>query len=213
MELTKHAHACVTLDKAGGHLVVDPGTFASNAAELLADTSTVLITHEHFDHFDEAAITAALDARPELRVFGPAAVTGRWPGRESQVTAVAPGDRFEAEGFEIAVFGGTHALVHADIPRIANVGYLIDGAVYHPGDSYEVPPAVVHTLLLPTSGPWTKMAEAVDFVRAVRPETLVQIHDIMLSEIGQQAAAMFLSPQMLTEVALTIVPVGETISL
>ncbi|HTR91136.1 MAG TPA: MBL fold metallo-hydrolase [Trebonia sp.] len=213
MELTKHAHACVTLDKPGGHLLVDPGTFAGNVAELLAAASTVLITHEHFDHFDEAAVTAALDARPELRVFAPSAVTSRWPGRESQVTAVAPGDRFKAEGFEIAVFGGIHALVHADIPRIANVGYLIDDAVYHPGDSYEVPPAAVHTLLVPTSGPWTKMAETVDFVRAVRPETLVQIHDIMLSEIGQQSAAMFLSPKMLTEVALTIVPAGESMSL
>jgi L-ascorbate metabolism protein UlaG (beta-lactamase superfamily) len=213
MELTKHAHACVTLDKADGHLLIDPGTFASNAAELLAGTNTVLITHEHFDHFDEAAVTAALDARPELRVFAPSAVTSRWPGRQSQVTAVAPGDRFDADGFEIAVFGGVHALVHADIPRIANVGYLIDDAVYHPGDSYEVPPAAVHTLLLPTSGPWTKLAEAVDFVRAVRPEALVQIHDILLSEIGQQGMAMFLSPKMLTEVALTIVPVGETMSL
>jgi len=213
MELTNHAHACVTLDKAGGHLLLDPGTFAGNVAELLAGTSTVLITHEHFDHFDEAAVTAALDARPELRVFAPAAVAGRWPGRESQVTAVSPGDRFQAAGFDIAVFGGMHALVHADFPRVANVGYLIDGAVYHPGDSYEVPSAAVHTLLVPTSGPWTKMAETVDFVRAVRPETMVQIHDIMLSEIGQQSAAMFLSPKMLTEAALTILPVGETMSL
>ncbi len=213
MELTKHAHACVTLDKAGGHLLLDPGTFASNVTELLAGTNTVLITHEHFDHVDEAVVTAALDARPELRVFAPAAVAGRWPGRESQVSAVAPGDRFQAEGFEIAVFGGLHALVHADFPRVANVGYLIDDAVYHPGDSYEVPSAAVHTLLVPTSGPWTKMAETVDFVRAVRPETMVQIHDIMLSEIGQQSAAMFLSPKMLTETALTILPVGESMSL
>lgn len=213
MELTKHAHACVTLDKAGGHLLVDPGAFASDVAELLAGTSTVLITHEHFDHFDEAAVTAALDTRSGLRVFAPAAVAGRWPGRESQVTAVAPGDRFQAEGFEIAVFGGVHALVHADIPRIANVGYLIDDAVYHPGDSYEVPSAAVHTLLVPTSGPWTKMAETVDFVRAVRPDTMVQIHDIMLSEIGQQSAATLLSPKMLTETALTILPVGKTMSL
>jgi L-ascorbate metabolism protein UlaG (beta-lactamase superfamily) len=181
--------------------------------ELLAGTNTVLITHEHFDHCNEEAITAALDARPELRVFAPSAVTSRWPGRESQVTAVTPGDTFEAGGFEIAVFGGTHALLHADIPRIVNVGYLIDGAVYHPGDSYESPPAEVHTLLMPTSGPWARIAEAVDFVRAVRPQALVQIHDMLLSEIGQQVTANFLSPQGLTEVALTIVPVGETMTL
>jgi len=212
MKLTKHAHACVTIDKGSGRLVVDPGSFTPNAAELVAGTGTVLITHEHFDHFDEATITAALEARPELKVYGPAAVVNRWGDRGDQVTAVAAGDRFEAEGFAIAVFGGTHARIHQDIPQVANVGFLIDGRVYHPGDSYFVPDAPVQTLLVPTSGPWTKLGDAADFVRSVRPEKIVQIHEIMLSEIGQQSAAMFLNPRMLTEVALTIVPVGEAIS-
>jgi hypothetical protein len=67
-------------------------------------------------------------------------------------------------------------------------------------------------LLLPTSGPWTKLGEAVDFVRSVRPEQVVQIHETMLSEAGQRSAAMFISPKMLTQVQLTIVPAGETIS-
>jgi hypothetical protein len=40
----------------------------------------------------------------------------------------------------------------------------------------------------------------------------VQIHDIMLSEIGQQFIATFISPKMLTDVSLTIVPVGDTIT-
>ena len=68
------------------------------------------------------------------------------------------------------------------------------------------------TLLLPTSGPWTSFGKAVDFVRGVGPENAVQIHEIMLSEIGQQAAATFISPKMLTDVSLTIVPVGDTIT-
>jgi L-ascorbate metabolism protein UlaG (beta-lactamase superfamily) len=212
MELTKNAHACVTLDKDGARVVVDPGTFATNAAELLATADVVLITHEHFDHLDEPAVTTALAERPELKVYGPAAVTDRWPGRGDQVTAVADGDRFEAGGFEIAVFGRLHAPIHRDIPLAANVGFLIDRSVYHPGDSYHVPEAPVRTLLLPTSGPWTIVGEAVDFVRAVSPETVVQIHETLLSEIGQQAMARFISPQMLTSVPLTLVPVGETIS-
>ena len=49
-------------------------------------------------------------------------------------------------------------------------------------------------------------------MREVGPEKAVQIHEIMLSDIGQQAAAMFISPKMLTDVALTIVPVGDTIT-
>jgi L-ascorbate metabolism protein UlaG (beta-lactamase superfamily) len=212
MELTKHAHACVTFDKPGGHLLVDPGGFSPNAAELVAVANTVLITHEHFDHFDENVLTAALEARPELRIYGPSAVVGRWRDRADQVTSVGDGDRFEAEGFGITVFGDLHAPIHPDIPLVENVGFLIDGRVYHPGDSYYVPPVLVPTLLLPTSGPWASFGKAADFVREVGPEKVVQIHEIMLSEIGQQYMATFISPQMLTDVALTIVPVGDTIT-
>jgi L-ascorbate metabolism protein UlaG (beta-lactamase superfamily) len=125
---------------------------------------------------------------------------------------VVEGERFDVDGFDVAVFGGLHAQIHRDIPQVANVGYLIDGHVYHPGDSYYVPDAPVTTLLVPTSGPWTKLGDAVDFVRVVNPEQAVQIHEIMLSEVGQQTAATFLSPKMLTDVALTIVPVGDTIT-
>ena len=212
MELTKYTHACVTLDKGGSRLLLDPGTFTPNAAELAAGAGTILITHEHFDHFDEEVIAAALEARPELRVYGPAAVVDRWQARGGQVTAVVEGERFEVDGFEVDVVGGLHAPIHQDIPQVANVGYLIDGRVYHPGDSYYVPPAPVTTLLVPTSGPWTKLGEAVDFVRAVSPEAAVQIHEIMLSDVGQQSAAMFISPKMLTEVSLAILRVGDTIT-
>jgi L-ascorbate metabolism protein UlaG (beta-lactamase superfamily) len=212
MQLTKHTHACVTLSKEGSGLLIDPGTFNPNAAELAASAGTILITHEHFDHFDEEAIAVALEARPELRVYGPAAVVDRWQARRGQVTPVVEGERFEVDGFEVDVFGGLHAPIHQDIPQVANVGYLIDGRLYHPGDSYYVPAAPVTTLLVPTSGPWTKFGEAVDFVRAVNPQSAVQIHEIMLSDIGQQSAAMFISPKMLTDVSLTIVPVGDTIT-
>ncbi len=213
MELTKHAHACVVLDKGYGRLVFDPGAFESNAAELVASTDTVLITHEHYDHFDEELLAEALDERPELRVYGPAAVVGRWASRDGQCVAVSEGDRLQLAGFDVTVHGRDHATIHPDIPGVANVGYLVDGDVYHPGDAYHVPSAPVRTLLLPTSGPWTKMAEAVDYVRAVAPANLVQIHEMMLSELGQQATARYMSPGNLTSVALTAVPQGETISL
>ena len=211
MELTKHAHACVTLDKGSSRLLIDPGTFTPNAAELIAQTSSVLITHEHFDHFYEAALAAALDARPDLKVYGPGPVVDRWRARPGQIVAVANGDRINADGFEVNVFGDVHARIHHDIPLVANVGYLVDAKLYHPGDAYHVPPVSVDTLLLPTSGPWTKVGEAVDYVRAVDPRQLVQIHEVMLSEIGQQSMAMFFSPKMLSSVALTVIPIGDTI--
>jgi L-ascorbate metabolism protein UlaG (beta-lactamase superfamily) len=210
--MTKHAHACVTLDTPASHLLIDPGAFTPNAAQLVEATGTILITHEHFDHVDEAMIGAALEARPDLKVYGPAAVVHRWPARPGQTVAVAEGDRFSAEGFDVAVFGELHAPIHRDIPRVANVGFLVDGSLYHPGDAYVAPPVPIRTLLLPTSGPWTNVGQAADFVRAVSPEQVVQIHELMLSEIGQQSVARFLGPEMLTSVPLTIVPVGDAIS-
>jgi L-ascorbate metabolism protein UlaG (beta-lactamase superfamily) len=213
VELTKHTHACVSVDKPDGHLLVDPGTFAPNAAELIAQTDTILITHEHFDHFHEQAIATALEARPELTVYGPAAVVQRWDSRPGQAVTVTDGDEIRAGGFDIVVFGQWHAVIHRDIPAVANVGFLIDGEVYHPGDAYHVPPVTVSTLLLPVSGPWTKLGEAVDYVRAISPERLIQIHEVLLSEIGQQSTRGFLSPAMLCAVPLTIVPPGDTITL
>ena len=211
MRITKHTHACVELEHDGGAVVVDPGSFAPNGAELIAQATAVLITHEHFDHVDTEALGVALSLRDDLSVWGPAAVTDRWiRDYPDRVHAVRHGDEFIANGLTVAVHGERHAVIHPDIPAVTNVGYLIGGSVYHPGDAYHVPDAPVPTLLVPTSGPWTKLGEAVDWVRAVKPDSMIQIHDLMLSEIGQQSVATFLSPDGLTDVALTRLPVGES---
>jgi L-ascorbate metabolism protein UlaG (beta-lactamase superfamily) len=212
MKLTKHAHACVELDKDAGRLVIDPGTLTPDAAQLLAGAAAVLITHEHFDHIDEAALTAALDARPSLLVYAPRAVCEKLPQRPGQVTPVSAGDRFEAAGFAVQAHGRQHAMIHPDIPIVENVGYLIDERVFHPGDAYTGPGVPVDLLLMPTSGPWTQTAEAVDFVRGVRPDRLVQIHELMLSELGQNTMARFLGADGLTGIPFTILPVGESLT-
>ncbi|WP_034263322.1 MBL fold metallo-hydrolase [Actinospica robiniae] len=213
MQLTKHAHACVTLAKDDVRIVIDPGVLTPDAAEAVADAQAVLITHEHADHFDEELITRALDARPDLQVFGPGSVVGRWAARRGQVRALGAGEQLNIAGFDIAVFGELHGLIHRDLPSVANIGYLVDSELYHPGDAYHVPDADVPTLLLPTSGPWTKFGEAADYVREVKPQRLLQIHEAMLSEMGQQSLAGLLSPDRLTPVQLTIVPVGNTIAI
>lgn len=214
MQLTKHAHACVTLAEGDARIVIDPGAFTPDAAAAIAAAEAVLITHEHFDHFDENLIAQALADRADLRVYGPNSVVDRWQdARRGQVTAVAEGDQFTVAGFDIAVFGERHATIHRDVPEITNVGYLVNAALYHPGDAYHVPPAPIETLLLPTSGPWTKLGEALDYTRAVAPRRLIQIHELMLSDLGQQSTARFLGPEMLGQVPLTIVPPGDTVSL
>jgi L-ascorbate metabolism protein UlaG (beta-lactamase superfamily) len=73
MKLTKYTHACVRLEKNGGVLVIDPGTF-SETAEALDGARAVLVTHEHKDHIDVAAVKSALTGNRELELFAPLGV-------------------------------------------------------------------------------------------------------------------------------------------
>ena len=212
MKLTKHEHACVVLEKDGTSIVIDPGSFSSGAAEIIAGADTILLTHEHMDHVNEAAINGALAARPDLQVYAPAALAGLFAAHEDQFTAVAAGVELTLGSFAVTVHGSEHAVIHPDIPVIANVGYLIDGSLYHPGDAYYVPEVPVSVLLLPTSGPWMKIGEAADYVRAVRPQQIVQIHEMLLSDIGLFLADNLLGERGLTGIPLTSVPAGESLT-
>ncbi|MEH1128641.1 MBL fold metallo-hydrolase [Micromonospora sp. CPCC 206061] len=204
MRLIKYTHACVRLERDGGQLLIDPGTWSED--EAFVDASAVLVTHEHADHIDADRLAAARSTNPSLPVYAPAAVAEQLDG----VTAVSPGDTFEAAGYQVRVVGGAHAEIFEGLPGCANVGYVIDG-VYHPGDSVFVPDVPVETLLVPTSAPWLKLAEALEFVRAVKPRRAFSIHDAMLSERGEQNVDRWLDMKGGTEYAR--IPVGESVTL
>jgi L-ascorbate metabolism protein UlaG (beta-lactamase superfamily) len=212
MKLIKHEHACVVIEKDGTSIVIDPGSFSSGAAEIIDGADAVLLTHEHMDHVNGPAINAALAGRPELRVYAPAALSDTFAAHPEQFTAVAEGDALSLGSFAVTVHGDKHAVIHPDIPAVANVGYLVDGALYHPGDAYFVPEAEVGVLLLPTSGPWMKLGEAADYVRAVQPQQIVQIHEMLLSDIGLGLAANLLGERGLTGLPLTALPAGDSLS-
>ena len=190
MKLTKYTHACVRLEKDGHVLVLDPGTF-SETAEALDGAQAVLITHEHGDHVDVPAMVNALRGSDSLAVFAPAGVAAHLreesPQAAARIHTVEPGTSFDAAGFDVRSFGGQHALIHPQIPMVANIGYLVDGNVYHPGDSFIIPDGLsVQTLLVPVHAPWSKVAEVLDFVIAVRAPRAFQIHDGLLNEMGLQ---------------------------
>ncbi|MFE4259206.1 MBL fold metallo-hydrolase [Streptomyces sp. NPDC056883] len=182
MKLTKRLHSCVQLEKDGRVLVIDPGAFSEPDAGLGADV--LLVTHEHFDHFDEGRIRAALDVNPAAQLWTLGSVAEKlapaYPGR---VHTVGHGDAFSAAGFDVQVYGELHAVIHPDIPRITNVGYLVDGSVFHPGDALTVPATPVETLMLPVHAPWNKIAEVIDYVREVKPRQTLAIHDAGLTDL------------------------------
>ncbi|MFF7631691.1 MBL fold metallo-hydrolase [Kitasatospora sp. NPDC008050] len=182
MRLTKFGHACVRIEQDGTTLVIDPGAFTEPEAVQGADA--LLITHEHFDHFTEDQVRAALAANPALRIWTNRAVADQLAGLGTAVRVVGAGDAFEVGGIDVSVHGEWHAVIHPDIAPVGNIGFLLDGRVFHPGDALTVPEHPVQTLLLPMAGPWNKVGELIDYVREVKPAQVLGIHDAVLSEIG-----------------------------
>ena len=190
MELTKHGHACVVLSQGSDRIVIDPGAFSDPA--VLTGATAVLITHEHFDHFEPQRLRAALDDDPALEVWTNAAVAAQLDGLGSRVHAVGHGDAVQVAGIDVQVHGELHAVIHPDIPQITNIGFLVGGQVFHPGDALTVPDEPVATLLLPVHAPWSKVGEVIDYVRAVDADQAYAIHDGLLNDTGLGFVGMLL---------------------
>src|SRR5688500_14286237 len=134
MLLTKYTHACVRLEHDGRVLVIDPGVWSEPRA--LAGADAVLVTHEHGDHIDLLRLRGL-----GVPVYAPADAAIA----DLDVTGVRSGEEFTAAGFTVRAFGGRHAFIYGGEPDCANLAYLVDGALYHPGDSLHVPDQPVET--------------------------------------------------------------------
>ncbi len=182
VDFTKFGHACTRIDKAGQRLVIDPGGLTPE--DVLDGATAILVTHEHWDHFSEERLRTAVDQHPGLAIWTNGAVADQLDGLGSALHVVGDGDLFTAAGFDIEVHGERHAEIHRDIPRIGNVGFLIDGSLFHPGDALTVPERPVETLMLPVHAPWSKIGELIDWVREVAPQQAIAVHDGLLNDMG-----------------------------
>ena len=186
MQVSHFGHSCVLLDTGAARLLIDPGNF-SQGFEGLTGLDAVLVTHQHPDHLDPERLPALLRANPDARLVvdsGSAEQLGS-AGLGVDHETVAPGTTVEIAGARIEVLGGQHAVIHPDIPRIVNNGYLVDGTHFHPGDALDtVPPGELEVLFLPTAAPWQKLADAVTYLREVAPRTAVPIHQGILAVPG-----------------------------
>jgi L-ascorbate metabolism protein UlaG (beta-lactamase superfamily) len=192
MRFTKLGHSCVRLEKNGAVLVIDPGSF-SDADSALEGAAAVLVTHEHPDHLDTEAIRAALSNDPGLTLWANQSICAQFGDFGDQVHEVQHGDALSVAGFSVHVYGVDHALIHKDIPLVINTGFLVDGELFHPGDSYTVPEEPVRTLLLPISAPWLKSGEMIDYFREVSPARGYAIHDAILNDNGLALFARMMS--------------------
>lgn len=188
MRLTHLGHACLLAEVGDARMLFDPGVLSG--FDDVRDLDAVLITHQHPDHLDPARLGPLLAANPGARLWVDQDTVTAVPGLPEH-TVVHRGDRFRIGATAIEVIGGLHAAVYGDVPGCTNAAYLIDdGALLHPGDSFTVPGRDVDVLAVPVDGPWLKLAEAVDYVRAVRPRVAVPVHEAETTDPAKYAGML-----------------------
>ncbi len=181
MKIIKHGHACLELIENQQRVIVDPG-FYTEPMVGLEGVLAIVITHRHDDHCYEEQLDRIIGANPELVIFGTAEVSARLKPRN--VVAVHHGDYHQVGAFTLEFFGDLHAEIHRSIPIIQNTAVLINDALYYPGDSFTLPDRKVKMLACPTSAPWLKIADVMDFVDAIKPERSFATHNALLSDFG-----------------------------
>ena len=181
MQITKYEHACLAVEHLGKVLVVDPGCYSSDLSKL-RNVVAIVITHVHDDHCSEPELELLLKNNPQAQIFGTGEVQTRL--KNLKTSLVQHGDFYTVGGFTLEFFGDLHAQIHHSIPLVQNCAVLINSELYYPGDSYTTPDRPVKVLACPTSAPWLKISEVMDFLAEVKPAMCFPTHNIQLSEVG-----------------------------
>ncbi|HUB93520.1 MAG TPA: MBL fold metallo-hydrolase [Verrucomicrobiae bacterium] len=187
MKITKYGHACMVIEEQGKNLVIDPNIYAADLPSI-SNVVAIVITHAHGDHYSPELVARILSDNPGAVIYGTSEVVAVAEKNAIKVTAVEAGQSVETTSFQITFFGGRHAYIFKETPQNENVGMLVNGKFYYPGDSFDTPGDIhPEVLALPVSGPWLKIGEAMEFLAKVAPTKLcIPTHDGMLSQSGLQ---------------------------
>ncbi|MGO1590490.1 MAG: MBL fold metallo-hydrolase [Ancrocorticia sp.] len=207
MQIRHLNHSCLLVELAGVRILIDPGNFSTEPVRALAPTGldAIMITHQHADHCDADLLAETIASNPRAVVLaepeaasqitgesdGPAAGAGQAPALGHEVISFAAGDTYKLGSVSVRTVGGQHAVIHPDIPRVGNTGFIIEAkgepTLGITGDSLVPEPEFtdIDALAFAVVAPWSKMSETIDFLRAVHPKLALPVHEGIVNQNGR----------------------------
>jgi len=178
MHIKKIGHCCLLIKTKGLTILTDPGSY-STEQNTLTGIDVVLITHEHGDHFHTESVQEILKHNPKAQVVTNSGVGKKLDVLKIKYTALEGAAGTNINGVAFVAFDGRHEEIFEEIGQVQNTGYLIDDALFFPGDSFHRPGVPVEILALPVAGPWCKISDALHYALALKPKQAFPVHDGM----------------------------------
>jgi L-ascorbate metabolism protein UlaG (beta-lactamase superfamily) len=179
MRIRKYIHACLLVDANDTRILFDPGKFSfmdgAVQPEQFVDLDAIVITHQHVDHMDADALKIIAANNPSAVVLANAQIRDQL---DVPVEVFESGTR-QVRNCKLTAIAAQHAaLLNAPIP--ANVAYVVDDRMLHPGDSFDRSLDVckgIELLALPVTAPWTTELGVAEFALRLAPKKVFPIHD------------------------------------
>lgn len=183
MIITKLGHCCLVIETKRLRILTDPGEWSTNQNSV-KNIDLILITHEHPDHFHLESLKQVLGNNPKAQIITNTAVGKLLAETKISFNEINHGENSSIQSVLIEGYGEKHAQVYPSITPVQNTGYFIDNTFFYPGDAFYNPKKQVEVLALPVSGPWMKLAEAIDYAKEMKPSHCFPVHDGMLKFLG-----------------------------
>jgi L-ascorbate metabolism protein UlaG (beta-lactamase superfamily) len=143
----------------------------------------IVITHVHQDHVDMDKLAPLLTSGTP-RIITNSEVKTELDKHNIVSEVVEQGSTATVGSFTLEALGNDHAIMHPDLPKFQNTGYLVNDKIFHPGDALFIPPKPIEILLLPVAAPWSKVSETLDYISTVKAKHNFPIHDGFITDGG-----------------------------
>lgn len=175
MKITKFGHSCLLVEEGDARILFDPGNYSTVPA--LEKLDAIFITHSHQDHVDVSTLKKLIVLNPRARIFSNEEACVALAKENITVDRLEDKEQAVVQNVVIEGAGGWHAENHTCLAPLKNIGYFIGDRFFYPGDALTIPDRPVEILAYPAVAPWIKIAESLEYLKAVKPEAAFPVHD------------------------------------